>query len=78
MKTLEFMARESKTFQQFTKDYLTYLAALLQRIDLDAVAAFVEELQSARKHHKTVFFIGNGGSVLSLHRIWPTTLVWMS
>ena len=62
MNSIERMASESQTVQQFAKNYLSYLATLLQNIDTDAVAAFVEELEVARKHRNTIFLIGNGGS----------------
>lgn len=62
MNTIDRMASESRTVQQFAKDYLRYLATLLQNIDTDAVATFVEELELARKQQNTIFFVGNGGS----------------
>jgi len=62
MSTIERMAGDAGSVQEFGRRYLEYLADLFLEIDTDAVAAFVEELETARKQHNTIFFIGNGGS----------------
>lgn len=47
---------------QFARHYLSYLGEVLQSIDPEAIARFVEILQEARENGSTVYFIGNGGS----------------
>lgn len=47
---------------QYADGYLRYLASVFDRIDREAVAAFVEVLLDARRREARIFFIGNGGS----------------
>ena len=46
----------------FARGYFEYLASVFERVDQDAVARFIEVLESAREENRTVFFCGNGGS----------------
>lgn len=55
-----FKARES--VQHYVKNYLEYLKSILDQINLDHVAQFVDVISEARKTDNVVFFIGNGGS----------------
>ena len=54
--------RNSDGPASFAKGYLTHLGKLLARLDVDAIASFIEILLEARQHDRTVFFLGNGGS----------------
>jgi D-sedoheptulose 7-phosphate isomerase len=47
---------------EFARGYLRYLAEILEQLDADAIAAFVDELMDARARGARIFFIGNGGS----------------
>jgi D-sedoheptulose 7-phosphate isomerase len=47
---------------EFARRYLHYLSDLLNKIDSEAIARFVNILLDARSRGCTVFFIGNGGS----------------
>ena len=42
--------------------YLDYLASCFERIDNEAIAAFIQLLLDARETGNAVYFIGNGGS----------------
>jgi D-sedoheptulose 7-phosphate isomerase len=46
----------------FVDGYFAYIGQILARVDRDAVAAFIRELEHARSTGATVFFCGNGGS----------------
>jgi|TARA_B100000315_G_scaffold138582_1_gene127610 D-sedoheptulose 7-phosphate isomerase len=54
--------KETNNAEEFAAGYFKYLYDLLKQIDLGAVAAFIEELKTARRNGNTVFFSGNGGS----------------
>lgn len=62
MHTLENILKESVDPAQFARAYLDYLSGLLRGLDPKAIAAFIQELESARLEGNTVFVIGNGGS----------------
>ena len=62
MNNIDRLLQESNNTKQFAKGYLNYLSQLLKQLDTDAISAFVEELESARRQHKTIFIAGNGGS----------------
>jgi len=62
MQTLDTILKESAAPAQFARAYLDYLSGLLRRLDADAIAAVIEELESARTKGNTVFVVGNGGS----------------
>ncbi len=51
-----------ETARSHAAQYLGELCALLQSLDLDAIARFIEILDDARRRRATVFFVGNGGS----------------
>ena len=52
----------SEHFISFAKKYLSHLNAVLDGIDQEDVAQFVDILFKARDTENSVFFIGNGGS----------------
>ena len=62
MITLERILSESRDPTQFAGGYLAYLSQLLERLDREAISAFIGELELARKNQNTVFLVGNGGS----------------
>lgn len=62
MSNLDRLLGESTDAAQFAGAYLDYLCGLLSRLDRKAVAAFIEELELARRRQNTVFVVGNGGS----------------
>jgi len=62
MDTLETILNKSASATQFARAYLDYLSGLLRRLDAGAIAAFIDELESARSKGNTVFVVGNGGS----------------
>jgi D-sedoheptulose 7-phosphate isomerase len=46
----------------FAREYFTGLKAVMDRIDLGQVAAFVAELERAYRDDRQIFLVGNGGS----------------
>ena len=46
----------------FSESYIEYLKAVLEKVDLNEIASFIDTLLDARENGATVFFIGNGGS----------------
>ncbi len=62
MSTVEKIFHETGDIRQFAKGYCQYLSTLLAALDVDVVAAVVEQLEKARREQKNVFIIGNGGS----------------
>jgi D-sedoheptulose 7-phosphate isomerase len=55
-----FKAKEST--QHFVKGYLEYLKTVLDQLDLDAIAGFIDTIKTARENGQFIYFIGNGGS----------------
>ena len=62
MKNLESIILSSADVKQFAGEYIQYLARLLEKLDAEAIAAFVAELEKARVNGSSIFIIGNGGS----------------
>lgn len=62
MSNLDKLLGESTDAVEFAGAYLDYMCGLLSRLDRKAVAAFIEELELARRRQNTVFVVGNGGS----------------
>lgn len=62
MSNVERLARESADAAQFAGAYFNYLAKLMGELDTKAIAEFIAQLEHARQHDNTVFFVGNGGS----------------
>lgn len=62
MDRIQAIFKESANMQEFSKKYFKHLYRLLCDLDADAIASFAEEMEKARRDHKTIFFIGNGGS----------------
>ena len=62
MNNVEKVFSESGSCAAYAKGYLSYLAGLFSRADLDAVARFADLLEEARAAGRQIFFLGNGGS----------------
>jgi D-sedoheptulose 7-phosphate isomerase len=62
MNRLEELYRDAPDAAGFARGYLVYVAELLERVDVQAVAVFTELLLDARRRGARIFFIGNGGS----------------
>lgn len=62
MNKLEHILASSKTMGGYTKHYFSYLFKLMNQLDVEAIAAFANEMEKARQNQNTIFFIGNGGS----------------
>ena len=54
-----------KDAARFAAGYIAYVSKLLSELETTKVAAFIEELERARKGQNTVFIIGNGGSAVT-------------
>jgi D-sedoheptulose 7-phosphate isomerase len=59
---IENLFKKSSDIKEFSAGYFKYLSSLLNSLDLNSIASFVEQLEEARKNRNTVFVIGNGGS----------------
>ncbi|MBI5329709.1 MAG: SIS domain-containing protein [Betaproteobacteria bacterium] len=55
----QFFTRDAA---EFARRYMHYLGSVLNSIDPESIARFIETLLAARKSGATVFFVGNGGS----------------
>lgn len=62
MNNIDRLLQEGNNKKQFARGYLNYLSQLLEKLDTGAISSFIEELESARKEHNTIFIAGNGGS----------------
>ena len=62
MNNVERMFNESIDATDFAGRYCQYICKLLSQLDTGAIAAFIQELETARNKHSTIFIIGNGGS----------------
>lgn len=62
MSIVEKLFKDTGDVRKFAAGYLQYISKLLGEIDVEAVAAFIEQLEKARQEGKNVFIIGNGGS----------------
>jgi len=48
--------------KEFSDNYLKYLNSLIEKLDRNEIASFVDHVLSIRDHDKSIFFLGNGGS----------------
>ena len=46
----------------FAREYFTGLRAVMDRVDIGQVAAFIAELERAYQEDRQIFIVGNGGS----------------
>jgi len=47
---------------EFSDNYLKYLSSLIEKLDRNEIASFVDHVLSIRDYNKSIFFLGNGGS----------------
>ena len=57
---MEFVKAEDVT--KFTQGYVQRLGQLLDSLDLNALAAIIDQIERVRVEGKTIYLIGNGGS----------------
>lgn len=62
MNTLEEIFSENSLQTEYFKQYCQYLQKLLSEIDVESVKRIVDCFLEARRHDKTIYFAGNGGS----------------
>lgn len=62
MNNVEKLYSNSKSFSEFTKDYVNYLRDIFSNIDEHSLNQLEKELEEARKNDNTIFVAGNGGS----------------
>ena len=62
MNRLEALYRDRSEAGDYARGYLAYLTEILGKLDVDAIAAFANELLAARARKGRIFFLGNGGS----------------
>lgn len=62
MNNIKTVSNISNSVEDFAKNYIKHLYDLLNRIDKDAIAMVVDELETARANNNTIFLVGNGGS----------------
>ena len=62
MNNIECMINDFTEIKGYAENYLRYISELIKKVDTNAIASFVEELEKARKNENITFFIGNGGS----------------
>ncbi len=62
MNNVERAFKVKESTQHFVKQYLEYLKTVLDKINLDDVAKFIDVIKEAREKDQFIYFIGNGGS----------------
>lgn len=62
MNNINKIFTDSRNSADFASKYLLYLSELMKKLDLNAIARVIDELEDAREHHHTIFIAGNGGS----------------
>lgn len=56
---------EANDIKDFAKNYAKYISRLLSELEADAIAAFAEQIEKARKESRNIFIVGNGGSAVT-------------
>lgn len=62
MKTLQQIFEENPDPQKYAEAYIRNLAALLERVDCQALAGIMGVFEQAYRNKKRIYFMGNGGS----------------
>lgn len=62
MNQLDALFSRSTNLKNYALGYSAHLQSLLQKLDVQAVSAFVDLLLDARNRGARIFFCGNGGS----------------
>lgn len=55
--------------EKFSKEYISYLTTLLNKLDHKGIAECIRHLEEARNQSNTIFIIGNGGSASTASHI---------
>jgi len=53
---------ESQGVAEFTGNYVQRLGQLLDKLDVEALASIIDQIERVRAEGKTIYLIGNGGS----------------
>lgn len=62
MNEIEKLCDQHPEPASFASGYLTHLIDVINRLDRNEIAAFIETLIKAREGGRRIFFVGNGGS----------------
>ncbi len=62
MNNITRLFNQTQDTKAFATEYLKYLTRLINQLDTESIAAFINELEIARENGHTVFVAGNGGS----------------
>ena len=62
MNNTESIFQKSTEPAKYVQGYLTYLTEVIQKMDVNQIANFIQVLETARVSEKKIYFIGNGGS----------------
>ena len=62
MNNVERIFKAKESTQHFVKGYLEYLKSVLDQLNLDDIAKFIDTIKEARANDQFIYFIGNGGS----------------
>lgn len=62
MNNVERIFKAKESTQHYVKGYLEYLKSVLDQLNLDDIAKFIDVIKMARENNQVVYFIGNGGS----------------
>jgi len=60
--TIDRLFDKTGNARDFASGYLAYLSQLLQKLDINSIGSFIEELESCRERGSTILIAGNGGS----------------
>lgn len=62
MNTIDRIFDKSHQPELFARNYLLYLAEILEKMDYDSIGEMIKAFLRARETGATIFFVGNGGS----------------
>ncbi len=62
MNNVERIFKSKESTQHYIKGYLEYLKTVLDQLNLDDIAKFIDTIKEARDNNQFIYFIGNGGS----------------
>ncbi|MCR9206493.1 MAG: SIS domain-containing protein [Halobacteriovoraceae bacterium] len=62
MNHLEETFKNSKNKTDYVRSYFNYLSVLMDKMDPEQIAQFIEMVEYCRQKGNTIYFIGNGGS----------------
>lgn len=62
MNNLMQISLDSRTKKEYAQKYLNYLIEHINKLNVDDISKFINEIEEARDKNQTVFIAGNGGS----------------